>query len=63
MWISKYIDCLEHGHTLSAITHEGSAYQYCLRCGQLKPQESRETAGAGAGQPHSSLEDDNFIAS
>ncbi len=29
--------CLTRGHAFRAVTHEGSAYQYCLRCGKIAP--------------------------
>jgi hypothetical protein len=29
--------CLARGHAFRAVTHEGSDYQFCLRCGKITP--------------------------
>ncbi len=52
--------CLARGHAFRAVTHEGSAYQFCLRCGKIargaegshksdSPDPSRQTGGLASG--------------
>jgi hypothetical protein len=35
MWITEVMICLAKGHDFRKITHNGSTYAYCQRCGRV----------------------------
>jgi len=35
MWITEVMVCLAKGHSYRRITHNGSTYAYCPRCGKV----------------------------
>ena len=36
--------CVVRGHAFRSVTHQGSAYQYCLRCGKATVSHEDERA-------------------
>ncbi len=38
MWITNYLTCLARGHAFSPLTHNNSAFEYCLHCGKVESQ-------------------------
>ncbi len=41
--------CLVRGHEFRSVTHRGSAYEYCLRCGKVTVSHEGDSARSERG--------------